>query len=363
MKKRIFISSFAVVALTVGGFFFFGSSKNSKETDLPKVKVQRGNIIEKALAVGTIEPENEISVKSKVSGVVKRIFADAGTFVNAGEPLLEVKPDPAPIELADAKRQVQLAEVEVENVSKDRARQESMFKKKLISDKEHEDAQRRFQESELHLKIAKEKLALLESGRVSIGNTEIESIVKAPISGYVLSKAVEVGDPVTPLTTYQEGTVLMKMASMERLIFKGTVDEIDVGKLKEGMTTELKVGALPNDTIRGTLRKISLKAEKKENATVFPIEILIPKTSNTTLRAGYSANANIIIQRKENVLTIPERVVTFRNDSAIVKLALAGGKEEQRVVKTGLSDAITIEVKEGLKEGDEVYEKPVKKID
>ena len=91
--------------------------------------------------------------------------------------------------------------------------------------------------------------------------------------------------------------------------------------------------------------------------------ILIPKTNNATLRAGYSANAHIIIQKKENVLTIPERVVTFRNDSAIVKIALAEGKEEQRVVKTGLSDAITIEVTEGLKEGDEVYEKPVKKID
>lgn len=155
----------------------------------------------------------------------------------------------------------------------------------------------------------------------------------------------------------------MKMASMERLLFKGTVDEIDVGKLKEGMSTELKVGALPNDTIRGTLKKISLKADKKENATVFAIEILIPKASNATLRAGYSANANIIIQKKENVLMIPERVVTFRNDSAIVKLALGAGKEEQRVIKTGLSDAINVEVLDGLKEGDEVFEKPVKKID
>ena len=363
MKKKIFISSFAVVALTVAGFLFFGNSKSSKDTELPKVKISRGNIIDKALAVGTIEPENEISVKSKVGGVVKRIFADAGTFINAGDPLLEVKPDPAPQELADAKRGVQLAEVEVENVSKDIAREEAMFKKKMISSKEYEDAQRKSQEGDLHLKIAKENLALLESGRVDIGNTKIESIVKAPISGYVLSKAVQVGDPVTPLTTYQEGTVLMKMASMERLLFKGTVDEIDVGKLKEGMSTELKVGALPNDTIQGTLRKISLKADKKENATVFAIEILIPKASNATLRAGYSANANIIIQKKENVLTIPERVVTFRNDSAIVKLALAGGKEEQRVIKTGLSDAINIEVLDGLKEGDEVFEKPVKKID
>jgi len=363
MKKKIMISSFAVVALTVAGFLFFGNSKSSKETELPKVKITRGNIVDKALAVGTIEPENEISVKSKVGGVVKRIFADAGTFINEGDPLLEVKPDPAPQELADAKRGVQLAEVEVENVSKDLAREEVMFKKKMISSKEYEDAQRKSQEGDLHLKIAKENLALLESGRVDIGNTKIESIVKAPISGYVLSKAVQVGDPVTPLTTYQEGTVLMKMASMERLLFKGTVDEIDVGKLKEGMSTELKVGALPKDTIQGTLRKISLKADKKENATVFAIEILIPRTSNATLRAGYSANANIIIQKKDNVVIVPERVVTFRNDSAIVKLAHGAGKEEQRVIKTGLSDAINVEVLDGLKEGDEVYEKPVKKID
>ncbi|HTR82133.1 MAG TPA: efflux RND transporter periplasmic adaptor subunit [Bacteroidota bacterium] len=363
MKKKIFISSFAVVFLTAAAFLFFGNSKNSKVDELPKVKVVRGNIIEKALAVGTIEPENEISVKSQVGGVVKHIFADAGTYVNAGDPLLEVKPDPAPLDLADAKRQVELAEVEVQNESKELAREQSLFKKQLISEKEYEDAQRQAQEAELHLKIAKERLALLENGKVSIGNTEIESIIKAPISGYVLSKAVEVGDPVTPMTTYQEGTVLMNMANMERLLFKGTVDEIDVGKLKEGMPTELKVGALPDDTIRGTLQKISLKAEKVENATVFPIEILIPKTSNATLRAGYSANANIIIQKKENVLIVPERVVTFRNDSTIVQIALGPGKEGQRVIKTGLSDAINIEVVDGLKDGDEVFEKPVKKID
>jgi HlyD family secretion protein len=105
-----------------------------------------------------------------------------------------------------------------------------------------------------------------------------------------------------------------------------------------------------------------LKAEKKENATVFPIEIIIPSAKNTVLRAGYSANASIIIQRKMNVLSIPERVVSFRNDSAFVKCAM-DLKEEERSIKTGLSDAINIEVVSGLKEGDEVFEKPVKKID
>jgi HlyD family secretion protein len=362
MRKKIFIITIVIVAIVVTGLLVFGGSKDT-EGGAAKVKVQRGNVVEKALAVGTIEPENEISVKSKVSGVVKRIFADAGTYVKAGQPLLEVRPDPAPIELADAKRQVQLAEVEVDNLRKNMARQQSMIDKHLISDKEYEDAQRASQEGDLRLKIAREKLALLESGKVMIDNTEIESIIKAPIDGFVLSKAVEVGDPVTPLSSYQEGTVLMKMANMERLLFKGTVDEIDVGKLKEGMPVEIKVGALPNDTVKGVVRKISLKAEKRENATIFPIEILIPTAANTTLRAGYSANANIIIQRKENVLTIPERTVTFRNDSSFVLISKGPEQEEEKLIKTGLSDAINVEVLSGLAEGDEVMEKPVKKIE
>jgi len=363
MKTKILISSIGAVGLVVVGVLVLGGSKNSAEEALARVKVQKGNLVEKALAVGTIEPENEISIKSKVSGVVKRILTDVGTFVKAGQPLLEVKPDPTPLELADAKRQVELEQVTVENVSKEQERQQSLLQKKLISDKDFDDAQLRYQEAILHLKIAKEHLALLESGKVQIGDTEIESIIKSPIEGYVLSKTVEVGDPVTPLTSYQEGTVLMRIANMDRLLFKGTVDEIDVGKLREGMEAEIKVGALPSDKITGTLRKISLKAEKKENATVFPIEIIIPKAKNTTLRAGYSANANVIIQRKDSVLVIPERVVTMRNDSSFVRLAVGEGKDEQHLVKTGLSDAINIEIISGLKVGDEVLEKPVKKIE
>ena len=363
MRKKIIISTVAIVAIGSAAFLFVGNSKSSSDKELAKVKVGRGTIVDKALAVGTIEPENEISVKSKVSGVVKKIFADAGAYVRAGDPLLEVKPDPTPIELADAKRQVQLAEVDLDNLKKERTREESMLNKQLISSKEWEDFQKSYQNAELRLSIAKEKLELLESGKVTIQGTEIESIVKAPISGYVLKKNVEVGDPVTPLGTYQEGTVLMKMANMERLMFKGTVDEIDVGRLKEGMEAELKVGALPTDTVKGTLMKISLKAEKKENATVFPIEILVPRTEKVTLRAGYSANASIIINRKFNILTLPERVVTFRNDSAVVKVPLGGGKDEEKLIKTGLSDAIMVEIVSGLKENDEVFEKPTKKIE
>ncbi len=364
MKKKTKIIYYAagVIVLAVPAWFFLGNSSSNEDEALPTVDVKRGTVIDKALAVGTIEPEIEISVKSKISGVVSYILADVGEYVEAGHPLLEVRPDPTPIELADAKRQVQLAQVDLEQLEKEKVRQEQLHESKLISDQEWEDMTKRFDEAALRLNIANEKLALLESGRVMIGDTQIESIIKAPIDGYVLSRSVEVGDPVTPLTSFQEGTVLMKMANMQRLLFKGTVDEIDVGKMAEGMPAEIKVGALPNDTVKGQLRKIWLKAEKKDNATVFPIEILLPGSRETLLRAGYSANANIIISKKEDVLTIPERVVTFRNDSSFVTIPTATGNEE-KLIKTGLSDAISIEVLEGLAEGDKVCEKPQKVIE
>jgi HlyD family secretion protein len=363
MKKKVVIPIAGAVVLAGAAFVLLAGASGSNEDTPPAVKVTRGSVVDKALAVGTVEPENEISVKSKISGVVRRIFADAGAYVEAGDPLLEVRPDPTPLELAEAKREVQIREVEMDNLSRDSVRQESMRAKELISTKEFEEFQRRHQEAQLQTSLAQERLALLESGKITIENTQIESIIKAPIDGYVLRKMVEVGDPVTPLTSYQEGTVLMKLANMERLVFKGMVDEIDVGKLREGMTAELKVGALPNEHISGKLSKISLKAEKKDNATVFPIEVSIPRGGSSQLRAGYSANANVIIQKKDSVLTIPERVVTFRNDSAFVDIPAAGGAKTQRIIKTGLSDAINIEVTEGLKEGEEVLEKPVKKIE
>lgn len=166
-----------------------------------------------------------------------------------------------------------------------------------------------------------------------------------------------------PLTSYQEGTILLKMADMNALIFRGTVDEIDVGKLREGMTAQIKIGALPNKIIEGRLDKISLKAKKEDNATVFPVEVVLTATNGNILRAGYSASSEIIIQKKEKVLMIPERLVTFKNDTARVLLPEADGKTKEIIIQTGLSDALNIEVLGGLAEGQEVAERPTKKIE
>jgi HlyD family secretion protein len=361
-RKKFLFGSFGVIAIAVVVVLFMSNPSNSDQSNERTVTVEKGTIVEKALAVGTIQPQNEIQVKSKISGVVSKIYAEPGTYVRQGEPIIEIQPDPTPLELAEAKRNVELAEVELESLERDLNRNRQLRDRGLISDREFEELQKRHSDANIRMQMRREHLQLLESGRVTIGDTKIESQIKAPITGFILEKMVEVGDPVVPLTSYQAGTPLMAMASMENLLFKGNVDEIDVGKMREGMPVEIKVGALPDAVVNGTLSLISLKAHKQENATVFPVEITIDDNPTVTLRAGYSANADVIITRKEDILVIPERVVTFKNGDSFVDLPDGLGGRKQVQIEVGLSDAINIEVKEGLNEGDLVLEKPVQRL-
>jgi HlyD family secretion protein len=362
MKKKAIFGLLIVATLGGAGYLYSESVDKKEKTPRPTVEVTRGEVVDKVLAIGTIEPENEISVKSKVSGVVSKIFVEEGDYIREGQALLEVRPDPTPLELAEAKQQVALQELVATNLKRELDRQKALLAKEMVSASAYDDFRRQYEEASLQLENARERLVLLEKGRVTMKDTEIESIIRAPVSGYLLTKSIEVGDPVTPLTSFQEGTVLMRMANMDRLIFKGTVDETAVGKLREGMEVDLKIGALPNAKITGTLSKVWLKSEKQENSTVFPVEIAIHKSDGVVLRAGYSANANIIIEKHVDVLMIPERVVYFRNDSAFVRVPLPENKDEEKHIETGLSNTINIEVASGLREGDRVLEKPVKEI-
>lgn len=361
-KKRVIIISIVVIIILVIIAFLLYRAKNGEQEGPATVKVEKRNIVDKALAVGNIEPETEIAIKSKISGVVKKLFVDAGDHVNAGSPLIEIRPDPTPLELAEAKRNVEMAQISLKNAEQEFKRLKQLEEKGLISRQEYESSERLFQEAKVRKEMAEEKLALFEKGKITIANTNIETIIRAPAAGYILEKKIDVGDPIVPLTSYQAGTELFTMADMSRLLFKGTVDEIDVGKLKEDMTADIQVGALPGKKVHARLAKISLKAQKVDNSTVFPVEIEIEDVGNTVLRAGYSANANIIIQKKDSVLSIPERVITFRNDSAFVSLPIVEGGKEDVHIETGLSDAIYIEIISGLSEGQEVLEKEVREI-
>ncbi len=361
-KRRIIWIVLVLIALAAIIAVVINAGGKNKEDKIATIKVEKRTIVEKALAIGTIDPEIEITIKSKISGVVKASFIDAGSYVKAGDPMLEIRPDPTPLELAEAKRNVEMESIALDNAQREYERAQQLKEKGFTSDKDFEIAQKQFEQAKVRLEMAKERLALLEKGKIKIANSSIETIIKAPSDGFVLEKMINVGDPIVPLTSYQPGTVLFTMADMKKLIFKGTVDEIDVGKLKEAMEAEITIGALPGKPVKGILDKISLKARKQDNTTVFPVEIIVKPDERQVLRAGYSANANIIIQKKDSVLAIPERVVTFRSDSAFVNIPQGPQGKKEIYIKTGLSDAIYIEVISGLKEGEEVLEKEVKPI-
>lgn len=362
-KKGIILTSLAVVIVAGGAFIFLTNSGPNPDQQTPTIKVSRATIVDKVLAVGTIEPEQQIQVKSKVSGIVNTIFRDAGSYVKKGEPLLEIKPDPTPTELAEATRLVTMEQTAFSTIEKEKNRQATLKDKGLISNKDFEDILQQYETARLRLESANDKLSLLKQGKVSIQNTVISSVIRSEIDGFVLEKMVNIGDPVVPSTSFQPGQALMTVADMNSLLFKGTVDEINVGKLKVGQKVELKIGALPKETITGTLRKISLKAQKKDNATNFDVEITIDNPESVQLRAGYSANADIIIKKKEDVLSLPERVITFSNDSAFVYLPDTVNQTRiRKPVVTGMSNAINIEIVSGLAEGDAVLEPELKSI-
>ena len=194
----------------------------------------------------------------------------------------------------------------------------------------------------------------------------MESVIRAPGGGTLLERLVNAGDPVVPLTSYQAGTELATIADMRDLVFKGTVDEIDVGKLRVDLAARIKVGALPTDVVTGHVSRIAPQAQQKEGATLFDVEIELDKSRGIVLRAGYSANADLIIREKKDVLIVPERVVTFEDGGkkTTVEVPAADPKAEPKKVeiKTGVSDGLNIEIVSGLKKGEKVVERPPKEI-
>jgi HlyD family secretion protein len=366
MKRRTKVIAGVLVALgLVAAVSVAVRSDNGEPAEETRtVAVARGNVVEKAMAVGTIEPGTEVEVKSKVSGVVRKLFTEAGVFVEAGAPLVEIRPDPTPLELVDARRQLELRDIELETNARELERQRALRAAGVITETELERTVRQQEQLTLQATMAREKLSLLEGGRITVGDRPLESVVTAPISGYVLERITQIGEMVVPLGSFQSGTVLFKMADMNNLVFRGTVDEIDVGRLKAGAEVTILVGALPDVRMTGRVTRISLRSRRQDQASQgggsvgFPVEIAITDLNGAQLRAGYSASAEITVRRADDVLLVPERVITYAGDTATVMLQRAGGVGERRVIQIGVSDAVNVQVVSGLKEGERVLERP-----
>jgi HlyD family secretion protein len=355
-----------LILLALGSVAVYAYARSSKNKDggLKEVEVTQGTIVEKAVAVGQIQPRQKFQVKSKISGIVRRALVQVGDTVKTGDALFEIAPDPTPLEVTEVDRRVESATASFRRAEGDFARANELAAGGVLPKSEVEQKKEAFELARVALMKAQQDRELTRRGRLTAGGQE--SIIRAPAAGTVLTRAVNEGDPIVPLTSYQPGTEMASVADMSDLIFKGTVDEIDVGKLSVGMQARIKVGALPTDVVTGRVQRIAPQAQQKEGATLFDVEIELDPNQKITLRAGYSANADVIIREKKDVLVLPERLVSFENGGkkTTVEVPQSDPKAQPKKVdvKTGVSDGLNIEIVSGLKKGDKVVERPPKEI-
>ncbi len=362
--RKLWKTLFILVVLAGASAGLYAWTRNGKkgDGDFKQVEVIQGSIVEKAVAVGQIQPRQKFSVKSKISGIVKRALVEVGDTVRAGDPLFEIAPDPTPLEVTEVDRQVESAEASFRRAEGDYQRSLQLARSGVLPKSDVEAKKESYDLAHVALTKAEQNRDLTRKGRLTVSGTE--SVIRAPAAGTILTRTVNPGDPIVPLTSYQPGTEMATIADMRDLIFKGTVDEIDVGKLSVGMPTRIKVGALPADVVTGRVSRIAPQAQQKEGATLFDVEVELEPTK-ITLRAGYSANADVIIREKKDVLVIPERLVTFADGGKKASVELPGSdpKSPKKVdIKTGISDGLNVEVLSGLTKGQKIVERPPKEI-
>lgn len=357
MKKVLTISIVVlIIASFIGtGFFLYRKSAEAPvvyETDSLFV----ADIVRKTVATGSIVPKKEIAMKSQVSGVVESLYVEAGQVVKEGQLIAKIKIIPDVVALSNAEAGVKNAVINFKNAETELNRQKALFDQKVVSEQEYNRILLDFNLAKQGLNAAENNLELIKEGASKKSNT-VSNLVRATTEGMILDVPVKEGTFVIESNTFNEGTTIASVADMNEMIFEGKVDESEVGKLKEGMELGLIVGALDTIRFHATLQFISPKGVEEEGAVQFPIKATISLREEAFLRAGYSANADIVLDKKEKVLAIREANLIFEGDKTYVEVQTAPQQFEKREITTGLSDGINIQVLKGL-----VQEDKVKKI-
>lgn len=354
MKKVITIIVLIVlIASFIGtGYFLYQKSAAPPvvyETDSLFVT----DIIKKTVATGSIVPRKEIELKSQVSGVVEKLYVEAGNVVTQGQLIAKIKIIPDVVTLNNAEASVKNATINFKNAEKEMKRQQNLFDQKVISEYEFNQYLLEYNLAKQALESAENNLDLIKEG-ASKKSQNVSNLVRSTADGMVLDVPVKEGTFVIESNTFNEGTTIAFVADMNEMIFEGKVDESEVGKLKEGMDLSLTIGALDTETFQASLEFISPKGVEEEGAIQFPIKAEVNLKDNAFLRAGYSANADIVLEKKENVLAIKEQNILFEGNKVFVELQTAPQQFERREIAVGLSDGINIEVLSGLSKNDMV---------
>lgn len=356
MKKffKIFIG-ILLLGVFVWTIYYLYSKSEEKPIVFKTQKAIQTNIIKKTVATGSVVPRKEIEIKPQVSGIIDEIYVEAGTMVKENDRIALVKIIPNMVSLNNAENRLRQAKIALENARLDLDRNQALKDKDVIADAEFQPFEIAYKTAQEELKAAQDNLQLIKKGETSSNRNSTNRLIRSTIAGMILDVPVEEGNSVIEANTMNDGTTVASVADMTDLVFEGNVDESEVGKIKEGMDLILRIGAIENETFDAVLEYISPKGVEEEGAIQFEIKAAVKLKEGQFIRAGYSANADIVLDKRDSVLAISEALLQFDDkDSAFVEVKKENQSFEKQYVKTGLSDGINIEIISGISKDDEL---------
>ena len=355
MKKIIAAS--VVALIFIGTFVFLWIKSRPQPVVYSEFEASYGDLRKTTVLTGKIEPRNEVNVKPQISGIISEIVKEAGQTVQAGEVIAKVKVIPDMSQLSSAQSRLRLADINLKQAKTDYERERVLYDKGLVSADEYDKINQTYQQAREERAAAEDNLEVVRDG-VSRSNANASStLVRSTITGVILDIPVKVGNSVILSNTFNDGTTIATVANMGDLIFRGNIDETEVGQVTTGMPMKITVGALQNLHFDAHLEYIAPKAVDNNGANQFEIKAAVTIAGQNRMRSGYSANAEIVLAEAQHVLTVPESTIEFSGKDTFVYVVKGSGKDqtyERRAVKTGLSDGVNIEIKSGLRAGEHV---------
>jgi len=358
MKKYSKLIIAAIIALIfIGTFVFLWQKSQPKEVVYNEFTPKLDSIQKTTIITGKIEPRNEVNIKPQISGIISELLKEPGDYVNAGDVIAKVKVIPDMAQLSSAEMRVRLAEINLKQAETDFQREENLFNQKLVSADEFDKIKIALSQAKHEKMAAQDALEVVRDG-VSKSNAKASStLIRSTISGVILDIPVKVGNSVILSNTFNDGTTIATVANMNDLIFRGNIDETEVGQLVNGMNMKITIGALQDLKFDANLEYVSPKAVESNGANQFEIKAAVKLQEGSKIRSGYSANAEIVLASANKVLCVPESSIEFSGDSTFVYIVKGEGKNktyDRTYVETGLSDGVNIEIKKGLTDKDKV---------
>ena len=336
---------------------FLWQKSQPKEVVYNEFTPKLDSIQKTTIITGKIEPRNEVNIKPQISGIISELLKEPGDYVNAGDVIAKVKVIPDMAQLSSAEMRVRLAEINLKQAETDFQREENLFKQNLVSADEFDKIKISLSQAKHEKVAAQDALEVVRDG-VSKSNAKASStLIRSTISGVILDIPVKVGNSVILSNTFNDGTTIATVANMNDLIFRGNIDETEVGQLVSGMNMKITIGALQDLKFDAALEYVSPKAVESNGTNQFEIKAAVKLSEGGKIRAGYSANAEIVLAKADKVLSIPESAIEFSGDSTFVYIVKGEGKNktyDRTYVETGLSDGVNIEIKKGLTNKDKV---------